>query len=79
MLLLLLIDNRGTYIAGLRLFNTQYMTNLTIVYPVKMEYGWNLGISGLKMMVKRGLEKIFLKFLHALTMSFLLILLNLYF
>ena len=33
--------------------NTQYMTNLTIVYPVKMEYGWNFSISGLKMMVKR--------------------------
>jgi hypothetical protein len=42
-----------------------------------MEYGWNFGISGLKMIVKSGLEKIFLKFLHALTMSFLLM--NLYF
>ena len=40
------------------------MTNPTIVYPVKMEYGWNFSISGLKMMVKSGLEKIFLKFLH---------------
>ena len=58
-------------------FNTQYMTNLTIVSPVKLEYGWNFSISGLKMMVKSGLEKIFLKFLLALTMSFLL--LNLYF
>ena len=57
--------------------NTQNMTNPTIVSPVKMEYGWNFSISGLKMMVKSGLEKIFLKFLHALTMSFLL--LNLYF
>ena len=36
---------------------------------VKMEYGWTYCISGLKMM--------FLKFLHALTMLFLL--LNLYF
>ena len=59
------------------LINTQNMTNPTIVSPVKMEYGWNFSISGLKMMVKSGLEKIFLKFLHALTMSFLL--LNLYF
>ena len=42
-----------------------FMTNLTIVYPVKMEYGWNFSISGLKMMVKSGLEKIVLKFLHA--------------
>ena len=57
--------------------NTQYMTNPTIVSPVKMEYGWNFRISGLKMMAKSGLEKIFLKFLPAPTMSFLL--LNLYF
>ena len=45
------------------------MTNPTIVSPVKMEYEWNFSISGLKMMVKSGLEKIFLKFLHVLTMS----------
>ena len=49
------------------------MTNPTIVYPVKMEYGWNFSISGLIMMMKSGLGKIFLKFLHALTMSFLLL------
>ena len=49
------------------------MTNLTIVSPVKMEYGWNFSISSLKMMVKSGLEKIFLEFLHALTLSFLLL------
>ena len=30
-----------------------------------MEYGWNFTIFGLKMMVKSGLEKIFLEFLHA--------------
>ena len=35
-----------------------------IVCPVKMEYGWHFSISGLKMMVKSDLEKIFLKFLH---------------
>ena len=56
--------------------NKQYMTNRTIFSPVKMKYGWNFSISGLKIMVKSGLKKIFLKFLHALTMSFLL--LNLY-
>ena len=50
--------------------NTQNMTNPTIVSPVKMEYGWNFSISGLKMMVKSGLEKIFLKFLHALTIFY---------
>ena len=54
-------------------FTTQNMTNPTIVSPVKMEYGRNFSISGLKMMVKSGLEKIFLKFFHALTMSFLLL------
>ena len=53
------------------------MTNSTLVSPVKMEYGWNFSISGLKVMMKSGLGKIFLKFLHALTMLFLL--LNLYF
>ena len=52
------------------LINTQNMTNPTIVSPVKMEYGWNFSISGLKMMVKSGLEKIFLKFLHALTIFY---------
>ena len=57
--------------------NTQYMANSTLVSPVKMKYGWSFSISGLKMMMKSGLEKIFLKFLHALPMLFLL--LNLYF
>ena len=50
--------------------NTQNLTNPTIVSLVKMEYGWNFSISGLKMMVKSGLEKIFLKFLHALTIFY---------
>ena len=58
-------------------FNTQNMTNSTLVSPVKMEYGWNFSISGLKMMMKSGLGKIFLKFLHVLKM--LSLLLNLYF
>ena len=53
--------------------NTQNMTNPTIVSPVKMEYGWYFTISGLKMMVKSGLEKIFLKFLHAEAIFFYLI------
>ena len=57
--------------------NRQYATYSTLVSPVKMEYGWNFSISGLIMMMKSGLGKIFLKFLHALTMLFLL--LNLYF
>ena len=48
------------------MFNTHYMTNPTIVYPVKMEYGWNFSISGLKMMVKSGLECFILKFTEPL-------------
>ena len=40
------------------LINTQYMTNPTIFYPVKMEYGWKFSIFGLKMMVKSGLFSI---------------------
>jgi hypothetical protein len=44
--------------------DTQNMTNPTIVCLVKMEYRWNFSISGLKMMVKSGLEFFFLKFLH---------------
>ena len=49
------------------------MTNSTLVSPVKIEYGWNFSIYGLNMMMKSGLGKIFLKFLHALTMSFLVL------
>ena len=43
------------------------LTNLTIVSPVKMEYGWNFSISGLKM--KSGLKEIFLKFLHEIPLT----------
>ena len=49
------------------------MTNSTVVSPVKMEYGWNFSISGLEMMMKSGLGKKFLKFLHSVNMSFLLL------
>ena len=41
------------------------MRILDIVYVLKMEYVLRNNIFGLKMMVKSGLEKIFLKFLHA--------------
>ena len=36
-----------------------------MVYVLKMEYMSIINIFGIKMMVKSGLEKIFLKFLHA--------------
>ena len=48
-----------------------------MLYVLKMEYVSKINIFGLIIMVKSGLENFFLKFLHVLTMSFLL--LNLYF
>jgi hypothetical protein len=44
---------------------TQNMRNSNLVYVPKMEYVHKVNIVGLKMMVKSGLEKIILKFLHA--------------
>ena len=35
-----------------------------------MQYVFDITIFGLKMMVESGLEKMFLKFLHALTIFF---------
>ena len=58
-------------------FNTQYYKYDHRLPGQNGIYGWNFSISGLKIMSKCGLEKMFLKFLHVLTMSFLL--LNLYF
>ena len=41
-----------------------------MVYVLKMEYVPKINIFGLKMMVKSGLEKIFLKFLLAQSMTY---------
>ena len=41
------------------------MTNSTLGFPIKIEDVTESNIFGLKMMVKSGLEKTFLKFLHA--------------
>ena len=41
------------------------MRNPDMAYVLKMEYVSKINIFGLKMMVKSGVEKIFLKFLHA--------------
>ena len=49
----------------LYLLNTSYLTDSYIVFTLKMESVSKNTIFGLKMMVKSGLEKIFLKFLHA--------------
>ena len=45
--------------------NTSYLTDSYIMFTLKMESVSKNTIFGLKMMVKSGLEKIFLKFLHA--------------
>ena len=41
--------------------NRQYVRNPDMAYVLKMEYVYKINIFGLKMMVKSGLEKIFLK------------------
>ena len=61
-----------------QLINTSYLTDLYLVFNLKMESVSKNTLFGLKMMVKSGLEKIFLKFLHAgdyflLSLVFLLI------
>ena len=45
--------------------NTQNKRNSNLVYVSKTEYVHKVNIFGLKMMVKSGLKKIILKFLHA--------------
>ena len=45
--------------------NTPYLNDAYIVFTLKMESVSKNTIFGLKLMVKSGLEKIFLKFLHA--------------
>ena len=42
-----------------------YLTDSYIIFTLKMESVTKNTIFGLKMMAKSGLEKIFLKFLHA--------------
>ena len=44
------------------------MGNPDMVYILKMEYVSKINIFGLRMIVKSGLEKIFLKSLHAQTL-----------
>ena len=45
--------------------NTQYGCHTTIVFTLKMQSVSEITIFGRKMMVKSGLEQIFLKSLHA--------------
>ena len=46
-------------------FNMSYLTDSCIAFSLKMESVSKSTIFGLKIMVKTGLEKIFVKFLHA--------------
>ena len=46
------------------------MRNPDMAYLLKMEYVPKINIFGQKMMVKSGLEKIFLKFFYAVTYVF---------
>ena len=64
-MLILEFNNLTHNMAMIQRVKTQYMRNPDIVYILKMEYVSKINIFGLKMMVKSGLEKIFLKFLHA--------------
>ena len=50
--------------------NTSYLTESYIGFTLKMESVSKNTIFGLKMMVKSGVEKIFLKFFHALTIFY---------
>ena len=47
------------------LLNSSYLTDSNIVFTLKMESVSKNTIFGLKMIVKSGLEKMFLKFLYA--------------
>ena len=68
------LQERGIILHGKPMFisfhynsvlNTSYLTESYIVFTLIMESVSKNTIFGLKMMVKSGLEKIFLKFLHA--------------
>ena len=52
-------------ISSYYLHNTSYLTESYVFFTLKMESVSKNTIFGLKMMVESGLEKIFLKFLHA--------------
>ena len=56
--------------------NMSYLTDSYIIFTLKMESVSKIKFFGLKMMVKSGLEKIFLKFLHAEAIFFYFILLQ---
>ena len=65
-LVLLKIENFSLVLACKKYnFNTQYISISTFNYPVKIEYVFKINILCLKMLVKSGLEKNILKFLHA--------------
>ena len=65
--------NGGLKNSSYQSINMSYLTDSYIVFTLKMKFVSKTTIFGLKMMVKGGLEKIFLKFLHAETISFYVI------
>ena len=58
-----------------KLVNTSYLTDSCIIFTLKIESVSKITIFGLKMIVKSGLEKIFLKLFHAEAIFFYFILL----
>ena len=60
------IEGQSQQKLSCRSLNTSYLTDSYIVFTLKMESAPKIKNFGLKMMMKSGLEKIILKFLHAL-------------
>ena len=55
----------GHDVLGATTLNTSYLTDSYIVFTLELESGFESTIFGLKMMMKRCLEKFVLKSLHA--------------
>ena len=55
---------------NIQILNTSYLTGSYIVFTLKMESQPKNIIFSLKMMMKSGLEKFILKFLHAQAIFF---------
>ena len=62
--------HKNEYIFMLICINTSYLTDSYIVFTLKMEFQPKNIIFGVKMMMKSGLEKNILKFLHAQAIFF---------
>ena len=58
---------------GEKHFNASYLSKSYTVFTLKMESVHKITIFGLNMTMKSGLEKVFLKFLHAEAIVLLII------